>query len=157
MTDIKLTLDDPAEFARWLHAHAGQMPETWSARACQLDAIAHQIEEQVNPVVDEPTEPWSVIKARPSWRDADPREFTLLRGGFWVDHDGNECGAFSTFTDVEVLRVGIGEDLDAPWRAQQQLCNTILTRLREFHANAITAERKGGLQRAIEFVEGLKP
>jgi hypothetical protein len=50
-----------------------------------------------------------------------------------------------------------GEDLDAPWRAQQQLCNTILTRLRELHARAVLVERKHAYERAIKEVEELKP
>lgn len=112
MTEIKLTLEDPAEFARWAHAHAGQMPPTWSARAGQLDAIAHQIEEQVKPVPPEPELSFSVINARPSYSDT---VTTLTKlGDHWVNLDADAVGAYETLSEVEVLRIGVGEEKAEP-------------------------------------------
>ncbi len=63
MTEIKLQLDDPAEFARYARAHASQIPGAWRGRADQYLSIAEQIEEQVKPAIEEPTEFGSIVRA----------------------------------------------------------------------------------------------
>lgn len=80
-----------------------------------LQEIADSIEEQVKPLVEEPTEPWSVIFANvPCSHGIEPRQLVLTSVG-WIDAAGNGWGDFSSFSDVEVLRVGIGQDQSAAY------------------------------------------
>jgi hypothetical protein len=73
-----------------------------------LRELADSIEEQL-PKVEEPTELWSVIWANVAGDHfIEPKQLVRTTVG-WLDADGNEWGDFASFSDVEVLRVGIGE------------------------------------------------
>jgi hypothetical protein len=78
-------------------------------------------EEQVKPAVEEPTELYSVIFANvPGSRMLEPKRLVRM-DGWWSDEDGNGWGEFSTFSNVEVLRVGIGEP-EARFCTRSQNC-----------------------------------
>jgi hypothetical protein len=59
MTEITITLADPAEFARYARAHASQIHPAWKDRAAQFAAIADSIDEQV---ASEPTAEQIAVK-----------------------------------------------------------------------------------------------
>lgn len=111
-----ITREDPERDLRALRAVLSGFPAGISSSAIPaLQELADSIEEQVpKPAVEEPTEQWSVIRATPSWDGAEPREFTRLKGGFWVDHDGNECGPWESLSCIEVLRIGVGAGYNHP-------------------------------------------
>jgi hypothetical protein len=180
--EIKLTLEDPAELARWLHAHAGQMPQTWFARADQLDAIAHQIEEQVKPAIEEPTGDVLVFLGGEYWQkdpDADGKWIgsfdnthatweQLTANGAQPDIYRNEVEL--TELSTEVLRVGIGEpEPRDEWRALEvanaqedaraQGWSDCKRKLRErfiqLASSAITSERKDAWRQALDALDDL--
>lgn len=106
--EIKLQVGSPHVLRDHLRAAVSYFGDGSNIKHTLQDALA-QIEEQVKPAVEEPTENFSVISAVVSF-DKKPRQLVLL-DGYWCDLDANPCGEWSTFTDVEVLRVGIGEPL----------------------------------------------
>ena len=77
-----------------------------------LGLIADQLEahaRKYDPPIEEPTERWSVIFANVSGsRMVESKQLVRTDVG-WLDGDGNGWGDFDSFSDVEVLRVGIGE------------------------------------------------
>jgi len=77
-----------------------------------LGLIADQLEahaRKYDPPIEEPTERWSVIFANVSGsRMVESKQLVRTDVG-WLDGDGNGWGDFNSFSDVEVLRVGIGE------------------------------------------------
>jgi hypothetical protein len=77
-----------------------------------LGLIADQLEahaRKYDPPIEEPAERWSVIFANVSGsRMVESKQLVRTDVG-WLDGDGNGWGDFDSFSDVEVLRVGIGE------------------------------------------------
>lgn len=84
-------------------------------QAANLNTMANDIAAHLPPPIVEPTENFSVIMARPAFGTT-VRPLTLLRG-FWLDLDGNDCGAWDTLRDIEILRNG----LDVPLPSNEQL------------------------------------
>lgn len=77
-------------------------------RAAHLDVMADDMAAQLKPAIEEPELSFSVINARTSYGD---RTTTLTKlGDRWVDLDGNHVGPFASLSDVDVLRVGIGDE-----------------------------------------------
>lgn len=159
MPEITLKLDDPAKTVALLRdASAAAGSDGWNHTAGQHARwLAGQIEEQVKPAVEEPTELWSVINANvPGSRFLEPKQ--LVRSGVgWLDADGNSWGEFEAFSDVEVLRVGLGEDGDAFNDGMREMNAAIHQKVRALLADAITSERKNAYEKAIQAVEELAP
>jgi hypothetical protein len=107
MTEITLKVGSPHVLRDHLrHATRLLAPGT-DARHTLEDALT-QVEAQL-PGVEEPTERWSVIFANvPGLRMLEPKQLVKTDDG-WLDANGNGWGDFASFSDVEVLRVGIGE------------------------------------------------
>jgi hypothetical protein len=166
MTEIKLTLDDPAQTVELLHNAARHAGGTgWDHKSAQhTDWLARQItaaiEQQATPAIDEPTEFGSMVRA--PWSGKDILWVRWLHSS-WLSETGVTT-AWSQLHNPEVLRVGIGEpvaDQDSFSRGvlegQRYVCIQATVGLGQLLADAITAERKGGLQRAIELIERLQP
>lgn len=170
MPEITLKLDDPSLFAEQLK-HAA---EHWDdGRATPIGQALHmaafQIREQVKPAVDEPTEFGSVISAtcggeRMRWQQAQDVGYHYWRSITGV------VEVWSELTDVEVLRVGIGEQsdewqrldvanaqTDAYAEGAEALRTRVLADLRFLLSSAITAERKDAYETAIRAVEEVQP
>lgn len=141
----------------------------------RLRELADSIEEQVKAVVEEPTEFGSLVRAGRSGSDRVLWHPTTFHGKhYWMSETG-VVEVWSELTDVEVLRVGLGEpesvatqisrmsrfaheaDKDAfdagfdacRAGAHQKLCALL--------ADAITSERKNAFEKAIQAVEELAP
>lgn len=145
-------------------------------RAANLQLMAEDIEAQLPPAVDEPLAFGSLIRA------GSPRVTAILwqkapdrRGQHYWESEMGDVEVWSELTDVEVLRVGLGEpesvatqisrmsrfaheaDKDAfdagfdacRAGAHQKLCALL--------ADAITSERKNAYEKAIQAVEELAP
>lgn len=111
MTEIKLTLEDPALFAQQLK-HAAEHFDDGRATPIgkALHMAAHAIEEQVKPTIEEPTGFASVVKAR------DTIQANYTTGLFWIRtpdgwvDDASACQrAWAQLDVIEVLRIGVGE------------------------------------------------
>lgn len=77
--------------------------------------IPGPIEEQVKPAIEEPTEFGSIVRARyPVQPENSERPLWQLSPAhgkhYWISQAG-ELEVWSELTDVEVLRVGLGDDL----------------------------------------------
>jgi len=117
MTDrIQLTLDDPRVLMRALELAVERLVQTPMKGAAQiLTHLRDSIEEQMKPAVEEPTETFSVIKAR-DLMGGEPGGptgmfWTRIRGGWFDDVQGALRG-WSNLVVTEVLRIGIGDDTD---------------------------------------------
>lgn len=112
MTEIKLQLEGestPQWLANNLRARADELAEIAAgASARALRALAASIEEQTKPAVQEPTETFSVVKARDKQRDDSGLFWTRINGG-WIDDKEGRHRAWHLLDVVEVLRVGVGE------------------------------------------------
>jgi hypothetical protein len=106
MTEIKLTLDAPAAWVASLRA----LHDRIGAASSPASQLADQIERAIPaPAIEEPTELWSVIFANvPGSKMLEPKQLVKM-DGWWSDSEGNGWGDFSGFSDVEVLRIGVGE------------------------------------------------
>lgn len=124
--------------------------------------------EQVKPAIEEPMEFGSVV--RKVLRDG--RELRWCRTySVRVDEPwctGNHMGSWAEIledaTDVEVLRIGVGERPDvAPEETDDYKLGVsdttfnILTKLRVLRSEAITSERKNAYDVAIKTVEAMQP
>jgi hypothetical protein len=155
-----------------------RLADSLTYEAGEIQARADSIEEQLKPVIEEPTEFGSIVRAG-SPQDAPATEFDLWtptprRKHYWMSQSGL-CEVWSELTDVEVLRVGIGDALPTTAaelgrmsvaahiqkRAEEHACakgaeraKTVhLMRLRDLRAGAISAERKDAYDKAICAVE----
>lgn len=82
----------------------------WSAMAADERGdgrhwVANQIEAQIPPAVEEPTEFGSMVRAGSPWSD---RVLWVRSVNYWFSETYRRA-SFSELTDVEVLRVGVGE------------------------------------------------
>lgn len=132
MTDITITLPDPAQTVELLHNAARHAGGTgWDHKSAQhTDWLARQItaaiEEQVKPAVDD-LPAGSLIRARVTrWSSAaewpDDTSNVIMRrsaDGYWNATDGDPSAPFAVvpsrtdhITITEVLRVGIGEPVN---------------------------------------------
>ena len=154
MTEIKLQLDDPAEFARYARAHASQIPGAWRGRADQYLSIAEQIEEQVKPAALEPIAFGSAVLAfvcgndPMQWVRTSPPEYSQ-----WTNRDGYTV-PWQKLCEVEVLRVGIGEASGEDYRDGFSEAKFAMgQQLRNLRAEALTAERQNAYDKAIAVVK----
>lgn len=122
--------------------------------------VVKELRTQVEPAVEEPTERWSIIAANvPGSHFLEPKQLVKTDAG-WLDSDGNEWGSFDSFSDVEVLRVGIGNQQDEKNAYVAGFTGAKRSAAYQIHAlreAAITAERKDAYDKAILAVEGLQP
>lgn len=120
-------------------------------RAAGLEIMAGHVEAHLSkPAIEEPTAPWSVISANvPGSRMLEPKVLVLL-DGWWSDKNGNGWGDFSTFSDVEVLRVGHGE----PVLTEEEIAG-LLKDLIQWQSDVITAPEKRCYGMAIARVAAL--
>lgn len=140
--------------------------------------IAKQVEDQMpKPVVAEPEAFGSVVRATTKGLRCKWQRSPLNGTHYWQSEFG-DVEVWSELTDVEVLRVGLGEPtrdysatedldpdcdceqvayrkgVDAGWNAAR---GRIHVRLRELLEEAITSERKNAFEKAIQAVEDLAP
>jgi hypothetical protein len=152
------------EFIQWLRGGLGG----------EFAKVADDIEQQVKPAIDEPTEWGSVVRARVE-PDAEPLLLTYVpnpeesdpdkpRGYPWYsEHDG--WHSWDGLADVEVLRVGIGDnrgdvlprDTEDYKFGQSDFAFDLLGKLRNLWSEAITSERKNAYEKAIQAVTELQP
>lgn len=109
-----ITRDDAAEDARVLRA-AITVAENfvdYSDAMKRLASLADSIEEQVKPVIEEPTAFGSVVRAISGEVSVGGTLWQMATGHgahYWEDEHG--CvEVWSELTDVEVLRVGLGQE-----------------------------------------------
>ena len=166
MTMLNLTIGDPLLAAHVLAVAAIKYEQDKDAEAVALcKSLAAQIEAQVKvqPVIEEPTETFSVIKARDLMSGTTGLFWTRIRGG-WIDDKEGVFRGWLNLEVYEVLRVGIGERQDvAPEDTEDykagvsdfaaKLTDRFIYRLQ----NAISAERKDAFTKAIKDVEELQP
>lgn len=162
MSEIKMNDPDLREIASALRYLEGRGEECSSNRR-KWGQIAASIEEQVKPVVKEPTELFSVIRAS----DMEGRTFNAVRvyeGAKKPWNSGAAWYGWWELKDPEVLRVGIGERPEvAPEDTEDYAAGVSDTRdkalrwLRQLRAEAITAERKNAYEYAIKLFEELQP
>jgi hypothetical protein len=115
VTEIKLTLDDPAKTVALLRdasAAAGSSGSNHTA-GMHVRWLADFIEEQVKPAVEQPTEFGSIVRAgldglsdRVLWQ-------RWAKGG-WQSEEGAFVASFDVLDHPEVLRVGIGATTPKP-------------------------------------------
>lgn len=169
MSEIKLTLNDPANFVLQLR-HAAEMLDV-----CEpLDAIADSIEEQVKPTIEEPTEWGSLVRA--SFPNSDGERYLLAyvpnpyesdpdksQGFPWYSERDDWC-TWGDLRDVQVLRIGVGEAEHAdvaPEETEDYRCGVrdakakALVRLRNMRDGAV-GERLNAYNWAIETVEAIR-
>lgn len=133
--------------------------------AVELDGLAYSIEEQLKPVIDEPTEFGSMVQARwieaPDYIEPLPWVYTPWQGEHrWRSGDGLTA-VWSDLSDVEVLRIGAGEesafddssDYSTGYaKGADDTAAAIRARLRALRTVAITSERKDAIDSAIREV-----
>lgn len=136
-------------------------------RAAHLDLMAEDVEAQFpKPAVDEPEQFGSIVRAK---SPQDPQADLLWtptprRRHYWMSVSGL-CEVWSELTEVEVLRVGVGElpsksqkaaqDNDAYLQGYGDFAAKVRRDLSALRAEAIGAERKDAYDKAIEVVESL--
>lgn len=84
-------------------------------RMAHLDTMADDMEAQLKPAVEEPQEFGSLIRA--PWSGKSLLWAKTARNSWWSE--SGIATTWSELTDVEVLRVGIGQPL-APWETELQ-------------------------------------
>lgn len=174
MAEYTITREDADRDLRALRGALARFPEAVSSSCIPaLRELIDAIEEQTKPAIEEPTELWSVISANvPGSHFLEPKQLVRLED-VWCDDEGNGWGDFRSFSDVEVLRVGVGEPLNVhefmtsagfdPTDAQGDAFNAgfsacrsvVYALLAKQLLGAITAERKDALEKAIKAVEEL--
>jgi hypothetical protein len=132
-----------------------------------LRELRDSIEEQVKPAIEEPTEFGSIVRARCSdtgplsylWQQAPP-----MGRHYWESEKG-AVEVWSELTDVEVLRVGIGEprahdDGDLYMGGCRKGAEATVSRgirvLEAYRKGALTAERKHAYETAINVLRELR-
>lgn len=156
MTEIKLELTAPLA---WVAALRDLHDQIDGASVSPLSQLADMIEEQVKPAIEEPTKFGSIVSApldgeRVLWTP-NPR----VGAHYWISATGFS-EVWSELTDVEVLRVGLGDVVDVVSIAIQGYSDAksdALAKLRVQRSGAITSERKNALEKAIQAVEELAP
>lgn len=156
MTEIKMTLTDPRSYTAALHAASMLMDGPNETTLC-LDSLRGMILDQL-PRMTEPQAFGSVVRAgyngnpdRVLWQ-RDP-----LKGHHYWESESGVIEVWSELTDVEVLRVGLGEDSEAFNDGMREMNAAIHQKVRSLLAEAITGERKNAYEKAIQAVEELAP
>lgn len=144
---------------------AGLGTNVWNT----LSDAAEQIERQVEPVIKEPEVFGSIVRASaPAQRTAEGLLWQMApqNGKHYWESEYGAVEVWSELTDVEVLRVGLGEipsdsqkdaQDDAYMLGRTELRSRIHERLLQMLDVAITRERKNALEKAIQAVEELAP
>lgn len=133
-----------------------------SVLANLLRDLRDSIEEQVKPAIDEPQEFTSVVRAT-SHGEPMLWQKTPMHGKHYWESETGAVEVWSELTDVEVLRVGLGEAPDnESYRkgfefGMREMNTQIHLRHLEQLAESITSERKNALEKAIQTVEELAP
>jgi hypothetical protein len=129
--------------------------------AATIQGRADDLEKDAKPV--EPTEFGSIVRAGLQGSDRELWQQTPLNGKhYWMSQSG-VVEVWSELTDVEVLRVGLGEPADQDIysrgviEGQRYTCIQAHVKLQRLHDEAITSERKNALEKAIQAVEELAP
>lgn len=170
MTEITLNLDNPAQTVHLLKEAAHHAGGTgWDHTSAQHTSwLARQIADQITdePVIEEPTEWGSIVRARRVGTGSE--DTTLLRWQrryqeVWESEPAGDLGilhesSWEYFTDVEVLRVGVGgqrfaEDNPDWFDGFKDRGARDLAALMKLRADAITAERKDAYSKAIEAIK----
>lgn len=136
-------------------------------RAAGLQLMAEDVEAQFpKPAIEEPREFGSIVKARDTregQRESSGLFWVRQASGWFDDVLGRRC-PWEYLTDVEVLRIGVGERPDvAPEETDDYKLGVsdttydILTKLRVLRSEAITSERKNAYDVAIKTVEAMQP
>lgn len=167
MTEIKLTLDDPAKTAALLKDAAAAAGSDGCNHTAGMHArwLADQIEGQVKPSVEEPEAFGSIVRAV-CLGGTEPQLWQRSYGDgkhYWESATG-VFDVWSDLTDVEVLRVGLGEVPSDSQKAAQDDAYVLgaadmKARVRkqfiQLASSAITSERKEAWRQAIEAIEAL--
>ena len=169
-----ITREDGADDAAALRYALEFASVKHSTHSTALRALADSIEEQVKPAVEEPKEFGSIVRAV-CLGGTDPQLWQRSYGDgkhYWESETG-VVDVWSDLTDVEVLRVGLGEPVnvhtfmteagfdstpaqddayvlgaaDMKARARKQFI--------QLASSAITSERKEAWRQAIEALEAL--
>lgn len=139
-----------------------------STHATVLREIADRIEEQLTPAIEEPQEFGSIVRAAaPHHHRALWTRSPMTGDHYWMSEKGY-AEVWPELTDVEVLRVGLGDERPLQLVAEDAQLKGFVAgrydaaaqihyRLQTLLAEAITSERKNALEKAIQAVEELAP
>lgn len=164
-----ITREDAERDLRALRSLLSGFPVSVSSSSVPaLLEIINAIEDQVKPAVEEPEAFGSIVRARYPGNQTDSCLWQMAPEGRGRHYWESEYGAvevWSELTDVEVLRVGLGEQSadveklrEEAWdEGARELAAQISTRLQNLLADAITGERKNAFEKAIQAVEELAP
>jgi len=134
------------------------------------DAIA-QIDEQVKPAIEEPTEFGSIVRASENlgtwlWQK------TPAHGKHYWESETGACAVWSELSDIEVLRVGIGEPAaksketlaaydegygNGQYAGFSQALGSAAGKVSTLRAEAITSERKNAYDVVLNLLAELQP
>jgi hypothetical protein len=158
MTNTTVNLTLPKQCHKYADSAWASIAEL--VRAHGYRWIAESIEEQVKPAIEEPTEFGSLVRARSFGPLSMLWQRSPVNGKHYWESENGAVDVWSELTDVEVLRVGIGENDDfAVGEAfTAGVRNTVArgTRvLKGFRDQALTAERKDAYQNAINVLREL--
>lgn len=152
--------EDPAEDARVLRAAikiARSLVGGDATPMKRLIELADSIEEQVKPPkVDEPEVFGSIVRATEGYGTWLWQKTPAQGKHYWESETGAHT-VWSELSDVEVLRVGIG-DSNEPSRYEQGFVDfggAVRRDLSVLRADAITAERKDAYDKALATVAAL--
>jgi hypothetical protein len=124
-------------------------------RAAGLRLMAEDIERQVKPAVEEPTAFGSIVRANcaPGLRGVFWQKAPIQRKHYW-ESTGGAVALWSELTNVEVLRVGIGngDQGDGYHTGRSDFAEAMRRDLSALRADAIGAERKHAYDTALATV-----
>lgn len=157
MTEYTFTSKDPLGLLSVLGEASNEFDnEGAPVSKALIDELRDQLRSQVKPVVEEPTEFGSIVRA--SSDKCEPQMWSPIprTGDHWWH---SETGKLERWRDLdvdEVLRFGVGdEEAHAASFTEgfDAACNEILKALRKLRVNAITGERQDAYDKAIAAVE----
>jgi hypothetical protein len=171
--EITLKVGSPHQLRDHILRAAGHCTPGGSVRHTLEDLLA-QIEEQMpKPAVPEPKAFGSIVRASIGALEDVLWQRTPMNGKHYWESETGAVEVWSELTDVEVLRVGLGESdplnpaemfqseqdaLNNAFDAGFSACRSVVHQtLRAMHESAITAERIDALEKAIQAVEELAP